>query len=55
MDTIAMAITNAILLLIMLVGLFRVRHNYGLLGLGCFLWKQVWCPRFPLDAVVPIH
>jgi hypothetical protein len=37
-----MAVTDIVLLLIMLVGLLRLRHGgYGTFGLAQFLWKQV--------------
>ncbi len=37
-----MAVTDIILLLIMLVGLLRLRHHGGsTFGLTHFLWKQV--------------
>lgn len=39
-----MAITDIILLVIMLVGLFRLRrHRCGTFGLAQLLWKQVRC------------
>jgi len=39
-----MAVTDIILLLIMLVGLFRLRRNRcGTFGLAQLLWKQVRC------------
>jgi hypothetical protein len=38
-----MAITDIVLLLIMLVGLLRLRcHGRGTFGLGHLLWQQVW-------------
>jgi hypothetical protein len=38
-----MAITDIVLLLIMLVGLVRLRCNgRGAFGLGQLLWQQVW-------------
>ena len=41
---ISMAITDIILLLIMLVGLLRLRrHSGGTFGLARLLLKQVWC------------
>ena len=40
---ISMAITDIILLLIMLIGLLRLRrHNGGTFGLARLLLKQVW-------------
>jgi hypothetical protein len=42
LNTIATLITDVILLLIMLSGLFRMRLNGGgKFGLGQLLWKQV--------------
>ena len=38
-----MAVTDIVLLLIMLVGLLRLRQgSRGTFGLAQFLWKQVW-------------
>jgi len=38
-----MAVTDIVLLFIMLLGLFRLRHDgYGTFGLARLLWKQVW-------------
>jgi len=40
---ISMAVTDIILLLIMLIGLLRLgRHGGGTFGLARLLWKQVW-------------
>jgi len=42
---ISLVATDIVLLLMMLVGLFRLRHDgYGsaTFGLAQFLWKQVW-------------
>jgi len=40
---ISMAVTDIILLLIMLVGLLRLRYHGGATsGLTYLLWKQVW-------------
>jgi hypothetical protein len=40
---ISMMVTDIILLLIMLIGLLRLRRDGGgTFGLGQLLWKQVW-------------
>lgn len=42
LNMIAMAITDIALLLIMLVGLFRLRHHgHDMFGLAQVLWRQV--------------
>ena len=39
-----MVAMDIILLFIMLLGLFRMRHDgNGTFGLARLLWKQVWC------------
>ena len=49
-----MTVTDIILLLIMLVGLFRIRRGCGgTFGLAQLLWKQVRC--LSLAALTLIH
>jgi len=43
LNLVVMLATDIILLLIMLVGLFRLhRHGGGKFGLAQVLWRQVW-------------
>ena len=47
-----MAVTDIVLLLIMLVGLLRLRHGgCGTFGLAQFLWKQVWRNFSPIVVI----
>ena len=53
---ISVVITDFILLLIMLVGLLRLRlHGGTLLGLGRLLWKQVGLRRSSLGIAVSVR
>ncbi len=50
-----MAVTDFALLLIMLVGLHRIRRESGCTyGLTEFIWKQV-CLHFSLTMSIPVH
>jgi hypothetical protein len=40
------------LLLMMLLGLSRLRIEGGMFGLGCLLWRQVWLWQFLLIVVL---
>jgi hypothetical protein len=51
----SMAVTDFALLLIMLVGLQRIRRESGCTyGLTEFIWKQV-CLHFSLTMSIPVH
>jgi hypothetical protein len=48
-------LSDIILLLIMLVGLFRLGfHEAGVCGLGHFMWRQVGLSRFSLVVVFSV-
>jgi len=50
-----MAVTDSVLLLVMLVGLLRIRHHSGTtFGVTHLLWRQVWVPS-SLNAVISVH
>jgi hypothetical protein len=50
-----MAVTDIVLLLVMLVGLLRVRRHSGTtFGTTHLLWKQVCFPS-SLNAVISVH
>ena len=43
LSVISILVTDVVLLLVMLLGLLRMRvDGGGLLRIGSFLWKQVW-------------
>jgi hypothetical protein len=49
-------VSDIALLLIMLIGLLRLRREAGgAFALGRTLWKQVRWWQFPLAVVLPIH
>jgi hypothetical protein len=49
-------VTDIVLLLVVLIGLFRLlRDSGGSFDLGRFLWKQVGWRRFLVAVVVLIH
>jgi hypothetical protein len=55
LNLIASFVTDIALLLMMLVGLLRLRnHDGGTFGLVQVLWKQV-CLRYSLAIVISIH
>jgi len=50
---IAILISDVVLLVIMFIGLLRLRHRGGgRFGLGRLLWKQVSSPPFSCDALL---
>jgi hypothetical protein len=50
-----MVVTDIFLLLMMLIGLLRLRsHGGGTFGLTQLLWQQVW-RQFLLIVVISIH
>ena len=49
-----MAVTDIALLLIMLVGLHRIRESGRTYGLAEFIWKQVRL-HFSLTMFIPVH
>jgi hypothetical protein len=47
--------TDMVLLLVMLIGLFRLLRGSGSFALGYLLWKQVGWGRFLFVVVLWIH
>ena len=41
LSTIVAFVADIIMFLIMLLGLYHLRHHHGVMGLGRFLWNQV--------------